>query len=211
MLPSVSKVNWLPERFRYSGKDYNFLALFGFVFFIAYVELFFWYLAIFTITGRSIVNVFSFVKAPIDVILLPFSMWAYGEREIFGFALSFAVVLEVAILVGLGIAHSQVEKYKKTKDEEEKKSAIRFTRIGLLITGLVFIEFAVMALLGRVIGSRVYPSVWFIWLLTILFPVGEIIMTRSIETNLWLTGNCQKRKEYWEKIKEALEIAFRKE
>ena len=190
------RTEWLP------ATGINLFRLLAFIFFIGYIELLFWYMAFFTIVGKSLVEAFGILKAPIDVLLLPVTLVIYGDKNVFGLAISLAFVLEVAILFFLKIVQSGVESYKKSqKDEEREKSAISLVRLGFLLIFLpLLVEYGVMATFAWRGGHQFNFPLWLTYILTIAFPILEIVMTRGIETNLFLTGTKQKPKKYWENI-----------
>ena len=142
----------------------NLFRLLAFIFFIGYIELLFWYMAFFTIVGKSLVEAFGILKAPIDVLLLPVTLVIYGDKNVFGLAIS---------LVRLGF---------------------------LLIFLPLLVEYGVMATFAWRGGHQFNFPLWLTYILTIAFPILEIVMTRGIETNLFLTGTKQKPKKYWENI-----------
>ncbi len=206
--PNLDVRNWF-YALRYGAK--NLIALIGFFFFILYVELFFWYAGFFGIFGKDLRNLFSFYKGPFDLILLPFSMAVYGERDIFAWAISLAFVLEFFILFSLSLVQNRVKKFyeESEKKSEMKKSTVKWIRVGLFLTLLaVIVEYTVMATFAYKAGLQFgFPKALF-YVLIVIFPVLEILTTRGIETYLFLVGTNQDVKEYIEEILRGIDLAL---
>jgi hypothetical protein len=174
----------------------NIIYFIAFIVFIFYIELFFWYLAFYTILGKSIVDAFRIFKAPIDWILLPFSLGAYGDKKVFGGAISLAFLLEIALLFTLGMIEHGVESFNK-----------RLIRVGIILSFLaVLLEALVMGTMGWGISKEFHFPPLLTYVFIFVFPILEVIMTRGLETNFFLKGRKQRPKEYWMKIWKGLEI-----
>ena len=200
------RTEWLP------ATGFNLFWLLAFIIFIAYMELLFWYMAFFTIVGKGLKEVFTIFKAPIDVIFLPMTLLIYGDKNVFGFAISLAFILEFWILYTFNFVQHGVESYEKSqKNEEQERSAVSLLRIGFLLAfPAVLIEYAVMAIFAWRGGHQFNFPLWLTYLLTIAFPIGEIMMTRGTETRFWLLGKKQTPKKYWGNIWKGIRLIFRR-
>lgn len=176
----------------------NIIYFIAFIVFIFYIELFFWYLAFYTILGKSIVDAFRIFKAPIDWILLPFSLGAYGDKKVLGGAISLAISLEIALLYTLGMIEHGVESFNK-----------RIIRVGVILSFLVaLLEALFMGTMAKEMSKEFNFPPLLSYAFIFVFPILEVIMTRGLETNFYLKGRKQRPKEYWMKIWKGLEIFF---